>query len=82
MFNMILKLKPQRYICHSFNCCHIKGPKTNLPNKCFYPLSTGNIFNFNKECYELLKEFAVIAKQQLAVSEIFIAFCDILSIKN
>jgi transposase len=34
------------------------------------PLSTGSIFNFNKECYELLDEFDAIAKQQLVVSEL------------
>ena len=34
------------------------------------PLSTGTIFNFNKECYELLSDFDAIAKQQLITMEL------------
>ena len=33
-------------------------------------MSTGSIFNFNTECYELLEEFKAIAKNRLVASEI------------
>ena len=36
----------------------------------FLSLSTGSIFNFNEECYELLEEFETIAKKQLVASEV------------
>lgn len=34
------------------------------------PLSVGSIFNFNKEAYDLLEQFAKIAKHQLALSKL------------
>lgn len=34
------------------------------------PLSAGTIFNFNKECYELLADFDAIAKQQLTIADL------------
>ena len=67
---MVLKLKPQRYICRSFNYYHIKRIQDQFTEQMFLPLSTGSIFNFNEECYELLEEFEAIAKKQLAASEV------------
>ena len=34
------------------------------------PLSVGSIFNFNKEAYRLLEQFAIIAKEQLILSKL------------
>lgn len=34
------------------------------------PLSVGSVFNFNKKAYRLLKQFAIIAKEQLISSEL------------
>lgn len=34
------------------------------------PLSVGSIFNFNKECYNLLDQFSAIAKNQLIISKL------------
>lgn len=39
-------------------------------DQCTIPLSSGSLFNFNKEAYELLSDFEVIARQRLINAEL------------
>ena len=53
-----------------FQLLPYKRIQDQFTEQMFLSLSTGSIFNFNEECYELLEEFETIAKKQLVASEV------------